>query len=170
MLNVIICYVGDNATYFIPKDCQLVHKLNTLILSLLVFWCRTYPYTCCFFKVYFETRLFTEPSQFRDCPEMDASDPSRKKIVSSAYWLILTSRLGATSIPFSMVNFSICSNNRKMAKLNRYPEAGSPCLMPLWRLICLPRQPLSRILELFCCLNISNEYLFYLRSEGHFIK
>ena len=77
-------------------------------------------------------------------PVTDVSVPSRNKIVSSAYWLILISLLRSICIPLNLVYLIICSVKMETARLKRYPDPRSHCRIPLRRNIVLPRWLLTR--------------------------
>ena len=59
----------------------------------------------------------------------DDFDPSRMRVVSSAYWLILHST-PSTFMPRIDCSFLIAEPSTSAHKINKYGESGHPCLTP----------------------------------------
>ena len=80
------------------------------------------------------------------CKEVvrEAGDPSKIKVVSSAYWLIFTS----SSFIFMPLMFLFCrivTASISTQRIKKYGERGKPCLTPLSGLKKLLDQPLLRM-------------------------
>ena len=63
----------------------------------------------------------------------DFSEPSRKRVVSSAYWLMLHS-VPFIFIPFIFLSFLIAFTKISAQRMKIYGERGQPCLTPRSRL------------------------------------
>ena len=60
----------------------------------------------------------------------DFSEPSKIRVVSSAYWLILTSSLPREK-PLMLLLLRTVLAKASAARINKYGERGQPCLTPL---------------------------------------
>ena len=91
----------------------------------------------------------------------DFDEPSRVRVVSSAYWEILCS-LSHITIPlipwFCLIRTIKISAQRR----NRYGATGSPCRHPLWMRNCLDKNPLCNTHALKSVFRIFIQLIIYL--------
>ena len=71
----------------------------------------------------------------------DFSEPSKIRVVLSAYWLILTSLLPRGK-PLMLLLLRMVLAKTSVARINKYGESAQPCLTPLWGWKKLLDQPL----------------------------
>ena len=82
----------------------------------------------------FNQRPETSLARSNICKEVvrEVGDPSKTRVVSSAYWLIFTS-CSLIVMPLMFLFFLIVLANISTPRINRYGDRGQPCLTPPFR-------------------------------------